>query len=224
MPTLYIVATPIGNLEDITLRALRILKESDFVLCEDTRVTDKLLKHYGIKTPMISYHQHSKIQKIDQISGLLKQGKNLALVSDAGTPGINDPGNKLIELILEEMSDISIEAIPGPSALTSAASISGFNMDRFLFMGFLPLKNKRKKIISEIIKCKYPVVFYESTHRIIKTLSELHELDSNLDIVVNRELTKKFETIYHGKILDVIERLKKSSVKGEFVVIIRNIH
>ncbi len=226
MSCIYIVATPIGNLEDISLRAIRILKEVDFILCEDTRRTKILLAKYDIKIPTISYHQHSKLEKIDHIKELLKRGKNLALVSDAGTPGISDPGNKLLEEILLNLSDsIKIIPIPGPSALLVAASISGFPMDKFLFMGFPPQKNKRRKFFEEIVLVKHPVVFYESTYRILKTLQELKDTYTRYNIqdtrlVVCRELTKKFEEAYRGSIDKIIENLKKGETRGEFVVIV----
>lgn len=219
MSKLYIIATPIGNLEDITLRALHILKKVDLLLCEDTRVTRKLLDHYGIKLPLESYHQHSKLQKIVKIIDLLKSGKNLALVSDSGTPGISDPGNKLIS----EVKDLAeIIPIPGPSAIISAASISGFSMDKFVFLGFPPHKKGRQKFFRELSEYKYPVVIYESPHRIIKTLNELKNT-GNFDIVVGRELTKQFETVYRGKAEDLIARLEKDGPRGEFVVVIRKI-
>ncbi|MBI2450188.1 MAG: 16S rRNA (cytidine(1402)-2'-O)-methyltransferase [Candidatus Nealsonbacteria bacterium] len=229
MATLYIVATPIGNLGDITLRAIDILKSVDLILCEDTRQTQKLLDHYEIKTKTISYHQHSKLNKAEYIFQLLKEGKNLALVSDAGTPGISDPGNQLVRRIMDVRYPlIRIVPIPGPSALTAAVSISGLPMDRFLFLGFPPVKNKRKKFFEEAVRqladSKYPVIFYESPYRIIKTLKELSSLRakelSSLAVVVCRELTKKFETIYRGTIEDVLEQLEKEEIRGEFVVII----
>jgi 16S rRNA (cytidine1402-2'-O)-methyltransferase len=221
MANLYIVATPIGNLEDISLRALRILKEVDLILCEDTRITKKLLDRYQIKKPLLSYHQHSKLQKIDYIISLLKEGKNLALVSDSGTPGVSDPGNKLVNEVVKWLSDrVKIVPIPGPSALTCAASISGFPMDRFLFLGFLPKKKKRKEILKEILESKYPVIFYESPYRIIKTLKELGSMNKELEIVVARELTKKFETIYRGKIEEVIKKIEIGPIKGEFVIVV----
>jgi len=225
MATLYIVSTPIGNLEDLSFRALRILKEVDLILCEDTRVTKKLLDRYGIKTKTLSYHQHSKLKKINYILELLREGKNLALVSDAGTPGISDPGNKLINFITTRPGlVVKIVSVPGPSAVTAAASTSGFPMDKFLFLGFPPTKRKRKKFFQEVIESKYPVIFYESPYRIIKTLKEL-ELEAktcNLEpkIVVCRELTKKFETIYRGKVEEVIKEIEKDKIKGEFVVIV----
>lgn len=225
MAILYIVATPIGNLEDISRRALRILSEVDLILCEDTRESKKLLDFYQIRTPLLSYHQHSKLQKTDYIINLLEQGKDLALISDAGTPGISDPGNKLIESIAEKLKNqVKIVSIPGPSAVISAASVSGFPMDRFLFLGFPPTKRKRNKFFKEVFDSKYPVIFYESPYRIIKTLEELQSEAKtyNLEpkIVVCRELTKKFETIYRGKIEEVIDQIKKNKIKGEFVIVI----
>jgi len=223
MSEIFIVGTPIGNLDDISARALKILKEVDFILCEDTRVTRKLLNRYDISTLTISYHQHSKIKKIDYILKLLTQGKSLAMVSDAGTPGISDPGNKLIQEAIESLGDeIKIIPIPGPSAVTTIASVAGLSMDKFLFLGFPPKKRKRKKFFQEIIISKYPVIIYESCHRILKTLKELQELNSNLQLVVGRELTKKFETIYRGRIDKVIEKIQKDKIKGEFVIIVKN--
>ncbi len=219
MNKLYIVATPIGNLEDISKRALRILSEVDLILCEDTRVTKKLLDHYGIKALTLSYHQHSRLKRIEYIIQLLKQGKNLALVSDAGTPGISDPGNQLIARLSQ--LDIQIIPIPGPSAVTAAASIAGLAMDKFLFMGFPPVKKKRKRFFEEVVSSKHSVIFYESPYRIIKSLTELRTIDNKLSVVVCREITKKFETIYRGTVEEVLEKLEKSEIKGEFVVIVK---
>ena len=221
MNTLYIVATPIGNLEDMTLRSLRILKEVDFILCEDTRVTRVLLDKYEIKTATISYFQHSGLAKVNQIIELLKKGKNLALVSDAGTPGISDPGNKLIELVLKELPDVKIEPIPGACAAITALSISGLPTDKFIFYGFLPHKKGKETILKEIISNKFTSVFYESTHRILKTLNKLKELGAgDKQVVVCRELTKKFETVYRGTIDEVLAVLEKDVTKGEFVVVV----
>ncbi|MDP2967180.1 MAG: 16S rRNA (cytidine(1402)-2'-O)-methyltransferase [bacterium] len=224
---LYIVATPIGNLKDISLRALEVLKEVDLILCEDTRTTKKLLDHYQIKTSTLSYYQHSKIQKIEYILQLLKEGKNLALVSDAGTPGISDPGNKLVQEVIKPLSDqVEIVPIPGPSAVAAAASISGFPMDKFLFLGFPPTKKKRKKFFEEVINSKYPVILYESPYRILKTLNELKMVNDKLSVVVCRELTKKFETIYRGTINQIIEKILEDKIgdkiKGEFVIIVKH--
>ncbi len=221
MSTLYIVATPIGNLSDITLRAIDVLRNVDLILCEDTRVTKRLLDHYQMKIPTLSYHQHSQIQRIDQIINFLKEGKNLALVSDAGTPGIADPGNQLVELVIRELGDnVKIVPLPGPNAAAAVASISGVSMDRFLFLGYPPLKNKRKKFFEEIIGSKYPVIFYESPYKILKTLKELRDTAKELKIVVARELTKKFETVYRGNIEEVIKQVENGVVKGEFVVVV----
>jgi len=221
MSALYIIATPIGNLEDLSLRALRILKEVDLILSEDTRVTKRLLDHYQIQTPTLSYHQHSKLRKVNYILELLKEGKNLALVSDAGTPGISDPGNKLIDYLTVKLSGhLTVIPIPGPSAMTAAASISGFPMDKLLFMGFPPTKRKRRKFFEEIVNSRYPVIFYESPYRILKTLNELKRTDDELSVVVCREMTKKFETIYRGKIEEVIKQLERNKIRGEFVVVV----
>jgi len=219
MGILYVTATPIGNLKDITFRAVEILKQADLVLAEDTRVAKKLLSCYKIKTRIISYHQHSKLNKINNILDLLKEGRKLALISDSGTPGISDPGNKLIKEIISSLKNVKIEPIPGPSAVAAALSCSGVFSDKFLFLGFPPSKNKRKKFFEKIAKSEYTVVFYESCHRIIRTLEDLKNAGV-LNIIVCRELTKKFETIYRGKISDIIRKIKQGQDKGEFVVII----
>jgi len=239
---LYIVATPIGNLGDITLRALETLKDVDLILCEDTRVTVKLLNHYKIKTKTLSYHQHSDNKKVKQIEELLSEGKDLALVTDAGTPGISDPGGKLVDVIASEASqsrgakaisnprdcdvvvppprnDISV--IPGPSAVIAALSVSGFPTDKFIFLGFPPNKNKRQKFFKEVAEAKYTVVFYESCHRIKKCLQNLDEvLDKDREVVICRELTKKFESVYRGDLQELNEM--EILEKGEFVVVIRS--
>lgn len=220
MSILYIVATPIGNLEDFSKRGLRILSEVDLILCEDTRVTKKLLDFYRIKTPTLSYHQHSELKKTEEIIRLLDQGKDLALVSDAGTPGISDPGNKLIAKIFEVRSQsIKVVPIPGASAVTTAASIADFPMDKFIFLGFPPVKKKRRKFFQEVVSAKYPVIFYESPYRILKTLTELQ--GKKLQIVVGRELTKKFETVYRGTTEEVLRQIKREEVKGEFVIVVK---
>ncbi|KKQ39732.1 MAG: Ribosomal RNA small subunit methyltransferase I [Candidatus Magasanikbacteria bacterium GW2011_GWA2_37_8] len=216
---LYIVATPIGNLGDITLRALETLKSVDFVLCEDTRVTSRLLSHYEIKTPTISYHQHSEDKKVREIIDLLNKGKNLALVTDAGTPGISDPGNRLIESVINNSKSIEVIPIPGPSAVVTALSISGFSTDKFVFMGFPPHKNKRQKFFKEVALAEYTVCFYESNHRILKCLKELQEfIPSESKIVICRELTKQFESIYRGTVGGLASM--RIPEKGEFVLVI----
>lgn len=216
---LFVVATPIGNLQDITFRAIETLKNVDFILCEDTRVTKNLLNHYQINKPLISYHQHTEARKVKEIINLLAEGKNLALVTDAGTPGISDPGNKLIYDLRFKTEDLQIVPIPGPSAVVAALSISGFPTDKFIFMGFPPHKNKRQKFFKEAAATEYTTVFYESGHRIKKCLQELKEnLDAGRGLVVCRELTKKFETIYRGIIDQIIEQMQDE--RGEFVVVI----
>ena len=208
--SLFVVATPIGNLQDVSLRSLEILKSVDLVLAEDTRVTKKLLNKFEIKTKLLSYHQHSKLNKVDYIINLLVQGKDLALVSDAGTPGISDPGNKLVKEAV--LKGIRVIPIPGPSASISALSVSGFATDKFVFLGFPPQKKKRQSFFKEVLESKYPVVLYESKHRILKTLKELQDRE----IVLARELTKVFETIYRGK----ANEIDLKEIKGEFVIVV----
>lgn len=219
---LYIVATPIGNLNDISPRAIYVLNSSDLILAEDTRITRVLLSKYGIGKPMISYHQHSKLKKIKEIIGFLKEGKTLSLVSDAGTPGINDPGNFLIHEILKELPDLKIVPIPGPNAAIAALSISGFPADKFVFLGFPPHKKGRQTFFKKIGDIEETVVFYESKHRILKTLGELIEISQIADrpIVVARELTKQFETIYRGTVNEIAQKLKSNYILGEFVIVI----
>jgi len=230
MANLYITATPIGNLEDITFRALRILKEVDFVLCEDTRVTRKLLEKYEIKTPTVSYHSFSGKYKVDKILDLLEQGKNLALVSDAGTPTISDPGFQLVAEVKEKMGGkIKIISIPGPSAVVSALSVSGLPADQFLFLGFLPHKKGKQTLLKEIVNSKRTAVFYESPHRVMKTLellkNQLEEVnqDKTRKIAVVKELTKIYEEVISGTTLEVLQFLKENptKVKGEFVFVIQ---
>ena len=208
---LYIIATPIGNLADITLRAIETLKSVDLIACEDTRVSKKLLDHYEITTKLISYHQHSGQTKVVQIIDELKAGKDLAVITDAGTPGISDPGNKLVADVISQLGDeVQIIPIPGPSALISALSISGLPTDRFLFLGFLPHKKGKETLIKKIADNEMVSVFYESTHRIMKTLEKMKNfLEPERQIVVCRELTKKFETIYRGTVSEVLEKLSK---------------
>ncbi len=220
MGTLFIIATPIGNLKDITLRALEILKEVDVVLAEDTRVTKKLLVHYEIKTPLLSYHQHSKESVMEKAFQLLFEGKDLALVSDAGTPGICDPGNELIAFLLKRNSKIQIVPIPGASAITTLLSIAGIGTDKFLFLGYPPHKKGRKKFFEEVVASKHPVLFYESPHRIMKSLKEMEALDPKLSLVVGRELTKQFETIYRGSSKEIQKKLEENPIKGEFVLLV----
>ncbi len=222
MSTLYVVATPIGNLEDITLRAIRILGEVDFILCEDTRVTKKLLSHYDIKTSTISYHANSKITKLERILELLEEGKNLALVSDAGTPAISDPGMQLISEIREKLKDVKVLTVPGASALTAAISVSGTPSARFSFLGFLPHKKGRETLFAEIAATDQTTIFYESPHRIIKTLESLAKHCPEKNITIARELTKIYESVVSGKPAEVLQYYdeNKEEVRGEFVVIV----
>ena len=221
---LYIVATPIGNLKDITLRALEVLKEVDLILAEDTRKAKILLNHYQIKKPIISYHQHSSSKKIERIIQFLKKGKKIALISEAGTPGICDPAPKLILEAKKVIKNLKIIPVPGPCAFIAALSVSGVYGDRFLFLGFLPKKKKRQKFLKRILEEKYPVIFYESCHRILKTLEEIKNLSQKTGkwrkIIVFKEITKIFEKKFEGSITDVLNQLKKEKIKGEFVVIV----
>jgi len=220
---LHITATPIGNLGDITLRAVEILKAADLILCEDTRVAKKLLARFDIQTPLESYHQHSTLRKTEHIINRLRQGENIALVSDAGTPGISDPGNRLVQAVVKEFGDeIKIVPIPGANAAIAALSVSGFATDRFVFLGFPPAKNKRQKYFQDLLDCEFAAVVYESNFRVLKTLAEIDKLNPNKSrqIVVCRELTKTFETIYRGTIAQVLEKVKKDPLKGEYVVVL----
>jgi 16S rRNA (cytidine1402-2'-O)-methyltransferase len=212
---LYIVGTPIGNLSDITLRAIETLKSADAVACEDTRVSAKLLNHLEVKKELISLHEHSSTAKIDKVIGLLKNGKTICYISDAGTPGISDPGGKLVSLARAE--GVKIEVIPGPSALAAAVSVCGFVMSEFIFMGFLPHKKGRQTKLKNISLETRPVVLYESPYRIKKLLSELNEFVPEREVFVGRELTKKFEEHYVGLPSQLVNEVKD---KGEHVVII----
>ena len=216
---LFIVATTIGNLGDISPRALDCLKTADVVLCEDTRQTVKLLNHYEIKVKTLSYHQHSTASRVNEIRELLENNQKVALVSDAGTPGISDPGNKLISDIISINPDTEISPIPGASAMISALSVSGFPTDKFLFLGFPPHKKGRQTFFREVAANEVTTVFYESNHRIEKCLKELAVvLKPSRQIMIARELTKQFESIYRGTISEIMAM--KILAKGEFVVVI----
>lgn len=215
--TLSVVATPIGNLEDITLRAIRTLKECDAILCEDTRVTSKLLAKYEISKPLIRCDEKMEEKAAKQAIEMLEEGKKLALVSDAGTPGISDPGARLVSLIRANGSMVKIEAIPGPSALTAALSIAGLKSGEFLFKGFLPHKKGRQTAMKEILASKVPVVLYESPHRVEKLLQAL----GDRVVSVGRELTKLHEEFFSGRGVDNFLSLNmRGAVRGEFVVIV----
>ena len=226
--SLYIIATPIGNLEDITLRALRVLGEVDLILCEDTRVTKKLLAKYDIDTSTMSYHANSAVSKTEKVIALLQEGKNIALVSDAGTPTISDPGSFLVKEVREKLVDtVAVVAIPGASAVVSALSVSGLPASEFLFLGFLPHKKGRETLFKKIEESKRTVVFYESPHRILKTLESLkiHLGVGHLSerkVVVARELTKIHEEIVSGTADEVLVYFQNNNekVRGEFVVMV----
>lgn len=215
MATFFVIGTPIGNLGDITLRAIDALMNVDLILAEDTRVTKALLDRYNIKKPLQSYHQHSKLDKTARVIEYLAAGKNIALVSDAGTPGINDPGGMLIEEILKSGVEVKIVPIPGPNAATTALSISGFPAERFLFLGFPPNKKGRKTFFKKLADYPFTTVFYESPFRIAKALAEL---PAERSIVIARELTKQFETIYRGPAGNI--KIDPQQLRGEFVVVV----
>jgi len=221
---LYIVATPIGNLADITLRAVNTLSNVDVILAEDTRVTRTLLEHLNIRKQLLAYHQHSSPREIEKIISMLRSGKNLALVSDAGTPGVNDPGNYLVQEILKSLPDVQVVPIPGVNAAVAALSVSSFPSDHFIFLGFPPHKKGRQTFFREIGETEGTVVFYESKHRILKCLKELREITQigNRPMLVARELTKQFETFYRGTAYDIEMALQKNqnNLLGEFVVVI----
>lgn len=216
---LYLCATPIGNLEDITLRALRILKEVDVIAAEDTRHTRKLMNFYDIHTPITSYHEHNEKGKSQRLILELKDGKNIALVSDAGTPGISDPGFEIVVLAIKE--GITVVPVPGASAAITALAASGLPTDRFVFEGFLPRTGKdREKAIKKILSEERTVIFYESPYRVVKTLEELYESGGDRNVAVTRELTKVYEHFLRGTISEVLEYFKEHKPKGEFTVIV----
>jgi 16S rRNA (cytidine1402-2'-O)-methyltransferase len=216
---LYIVATPIGNLRDITLRAIEILKSVDLIACEDTRHTKVLLNHYGIQTPTTSYFQHNKITKGEYLIRLLKEGKSIALVSDAGTPGILDPGYNIINLAIK--NNIEITLIPGPTAFINALVLSGKPAHKFIFEGFLP-KGPIARInrLKELAKLNQTIIIYESCHRILATLEDIKAVFPDTEITVARELTKKFEEVIRNKPQAILEIFKRRQPRGEFVVAI----
>lgn len=222
MQKFYVIATPIGNLEDITYRAVRILSEVDMILCEDTRVTINLLNKYGINKPTMSYHSQSKLAKLDKILELIGEGKNLALVSDAGTPTISDPGSVLVSSIREAYPEVEIVPIPGPSALISALSVSGLPASEFVFLGFLPHKKGRETLFKEISEMKRTVAFYESPHRIMKTLDSLKKYVGERRVVVAREISKIYEQIVSGTPSEVEKYFldNQDKIRGEFVVLV----
>ncbi|MBI5405887.1 16S rRNA (cytidine(1402)-2'-O)-methyltransferase [Candidatus Kaiserbacteria bacterium] len=222
MGKLSIVATPIGNLEDTTLRALRTLKECDVIYTEDTRVTSKLLAKYELRKSVFRLDTVTEAKKTDEIIARLEAGEHVALVSDAGTPGISDPGARLVAAVRARLSDARIEAIPGASALTAALSIAGVDAGEFTFLGFLPHKKGRQTVLKKLAKSEIPVVLYESPHRIIKLLTELSHLGEQRNVVIARELTKIHEEVVAGTVAEVQVHFAEhpDAVRGEFVVIV----
>lgn len=216
---LYIVSTPIGNLKDITLRAIEVLKQVDLIAAEDTRHTKILLKAHGISTPLTSYFEHNKFKKADYILKLLHDGKDVALVTDAGTPSISDPGYRLVKLAKEQ--GVALTVVPGPCALIAALTLCGLPSNSFVFEGFLPTKTTaRKKKLLEYENESRTVVFYESPYRIIKVLTNLNEIMPGKHVVIARELTKKFEEVVEGTPKELVEYFQKKKPKGEFVLLL----
>lgn len=215
---LYLVPTPIGNLEDLTFRALRILKESDIILAEDTRTSSTLLKHYEIQNKTVyAHHQHNEHKALPEIIRLLKEGKTISLISDAGTPGISDPGFLLVREALKE--NIHIECLPGATAFVPALILSGLSNDRFCFEGFLPVKKGRQTRFKELAEEKRTMIFYESPHRVIKMLTEcVHFFGAERQASVSRELTKMFEETQRGTLKELLQHFENNPIKGEFVI------
>ncbi|MDP3661532.1 MAG: 16S rRNA (cytidine(1402)-2'-O)-methyltransferase [bacterium] len=225
MSTLFVVGTPIGNLEDITLRALRVLKEVDVILCEDTRMTKRLLEKYEVVgKQLFAYNEQKSGVSAERVCALLQDGKNVALVSDAGTPGISDPGSMLVQKVREALPEVKIESVPGASALTAALSIAGVPVHDFVFLGFLPHKKGRETLFKEIATSERTMIFYESPHRILKTLESLQKHAPEKRITICRELTKIHEEIKSGSASELLEFFKtnEEKVRGEFVVIVQN--
>ena len=220
--TLYLVATPIGNLEDITLRALRVLRECDVVAAEDTRHSGQLLKHFGINKPLLSYFQFNEAKRSEEIIERLRRGEKVALVTDAGSPGISDPGERVVTAAIT--AGFRVEAVPGACALITGLTASGLATDEFHFVGFLPHKSgQRRNKLESLISVAGTLVFYESPYRIEKLLRELNEVFPDREVVLARELTKKFEEFLRGKPVALLEIAQKRSLKGEFVVLVGGI-
>lgn len=216
---LFVVSTPIGNLEDITLRALRILKDVDLIAAEDTRRTRILLKHFGIETPLTSYFEGNELKKKEWLLSRLKEGAKVALVSDAGTPGISDPGYRLVRLAIQ--NGIHVIPVPGPSAIITSLSISGLPTDAFIFKGFLPHKSKkRREVLQELREVRETIIFYESPHRILHTLNDIFETLGDREMVLARELTKVYEETLRGRVSQIIDQLKEKKLKGEITLIV----
>ena len=219
MAKIYIVPTPIGNLDDITLRAINVLKDVDLILCEDTRRSKKLLVHYEIETPLRSHHKFNEHQEVDIVIEKIKSGTKVALISDAGTPGISDPGYLIVRTCIQ--NNIEIDCLPGPTAFVPALINSGIPSDKFIFEGFLPVKKGRKTRLEILSKEERTMVFYESPHKILKTLNDfLIHFGSNRKVSISRELTKIYEETIRGTIHSVLQSLTEKSIRGEIVVIV----
>ncbi|MFV0362116.1 MAG: 16S rRNA (cytidine(1402)-2'-O)-methyltransferase [Suipraeoptans sp.] len=217
---LYLCATPIGNLEDITLRVIRTLKEVDLIACEDTRNSVKLFHHYDIETPYTSYHEHNKFDKGKVLINMLLEGKDIAVVTDAGTPAISDPGEELVRMCSEE--GIKVTSLPGASAFVTALTLSGISADRFAFEGFIPTDNKkRKKRMESIKEDTRTLLFYEAPHRLKQTLKVLMEYLGDRDVSIVREITKRYETVFHTTIAAAIEYYKDNEPRGEYVLVVK---
>ena len=218
--TLFVVATPIGNMEDITLRALRILGECDLIICEDTRVAKKLLFRHGISKPLIAIPQRAAEDKCRRVLDVLGKGECVALTTDAGTPGVSDPGNELVEKVIA--AGFRVSPVPGPSALGALLSVAGVNTQEFLFKGFPPHKKGRETFFRAVAESAVPVVYYESPYRVVKNLELLASLAPDKRVIVGRELTKMFEEIVRGSVSEVLEHYQKNprKVKGEFAVLV----
>jgi probable S-adenosylmethionine-dependent methyltransferase, YraL family len=216
---LYIVGTPIGNLEDMTFRAVRILKEVDYIFAEDTRVTKKLLTHYRIETIIYRYDEYTKSHQISNIVNLLNGGNSIALITDAGTPCISDPGYELVDEVLK--NNIKVSPIPGPSALTAGASIAGISVKRFAFEGFLPKKKGRQTLFRQLKDEERTIIIYESPFRIEKTLRDIHEYLGDRYVVIVREISKIYEEILRGTVKELLEQINKKPLKGEIVLFVK---
>jgi len=218
--TLYIVSTPIGNLEDISFRTIHVLKNVDYIAAEDTRTSGILLNAYGIKRKLISYYSHVESQKLDFILTELKAGKSIALISDAGTPCISDPGSLLVNKCVEE--NIDVVSIPGASSLIHSLILSGFSTGKFYYQGFLPVKKGRETTFNELKNIKMPIIFFESPFRVLRTLEDIQKHFGNKEVCLAREMTKKFEEIKRGRVKELLQQKNSLKIKGEFVIIVNN--
>lgn len=217
--TLYVVSTPIGNLEDLTLRALRILKEADLIACEDTRHTRTLLAHYGIATPLLSYHEQNERQRTPELLQRLKEDATVALVTDAGTPALSDPGYAIVHAAVAE--GIAVMVVPGASAVTAALAVSGLPTDRFAFLGFLPRKSsERRRALEGLVTVPWTLVFFEAPHRLVDMLKDLEDVLGDRQVAVTRELTKRFEEVIRGSLAEVHDHFRAAEPRGEFTVVV----